>query len=425
MSDPALWIGLVSVVAMAFFATALLAVRKHSRARLEEQLKRRSRSQWLERFPGKKLPLLLACATMETAAIVAMVLAVAHGFAADDVSDGWHRNVPAFLVSCGLLVVFGMTVPLAAARYVGERFLSHTLPILYVLLIALWPIIQILSVIDRFARKAAGARDNANGTPTEQAEQEIMDIVSEREQQGLVDEQEKNMIESVLEFHDANVAEIMTPRTDMVGVPADETIETVRDLVKKTGHSRFPVYEESIDHILGVLYVKDLLLLEPGKELDIRKIVRKVPFIPDSKPLRELLRQLQDEKVHLAIVLDEYGGTAGLVTIEDIVEELVGEITDEHDRAQPEPICRIDDDTVEIDARLHIDDLNEELDVDIPESEDYETVGGFVFATLGKIPRTGEEFAHDNLHIHVLDAEERKINRLRVHVNRETPDESS
>jgi CBS domain containing-hemolysin-like protein len=212
----------------------------------------------------------------------------------------------------------------------------------------------------------------------------------------------------------------MTPRTEIFGIHADASYEEARRAVVEGGHSRIPVYEESLDHIIGVLYVKDLLRYGPGDAFDVRKAMRTPPYVPLTKSLHDLLNEFRANKVQIAIVLDEYGGTAGLATIEDILEELVGEIDDEYDQPEPAPMNWLDENTLEVDARVHVSEVNEALGVELPEDGDYETIGGFVFSTLGKIPARGEQFAHANLQISVLDAEPRKIRRLRLQVQRET-----
>jgi len=183
-------------------------------------------------------------------------------------------------------------------------------------------------------------------------------------------------------------------------------------MVREHGHSRVPIYEDSIDTVLGVLYAKDLLCRDEHEPFDLRRIMRKAMFIPESKPVRELLREFQKQKLHIAVVLDEYGGTAGLVTIEDILEEVVGEIADEYEQPEPEPIKQIDECTFEVDARVRIDDLNERLRIEVPEHPDYETVGGYVFSTLGKIPKVGERCDRDNFALQVIGAEPRRVTRV-------------
>jgi putative hemolysin len=247
-------------------------------------------------------------------------------------------------------------------------------------------------------------------------EKEILDAIQEGDTDGALGERERRMIHGVIELHEKEVGEVMTPRTEMVCVPASATLEEARQTIVEEGHSRIPIFEESIDNLLGVLYAKDLLAIDSEQPFDLRQIMRRVPFIPESKSILELLREFQNSKVHLAIVLDEYGGTAGLVTFEDILEQVVGEIEDEYEEPQPEPIQKISDDVIEVDGRVHVDQLNRELGIELPEDDAYETVGGFVFSTLGKIPEPGEEFAVDNLRIRVTDAEARRINRVRLQV---------
>jgi CBS domain containing-hemolysin-like protein len=177
-----------------------------------------------------------------------------------------------------------------------------------------------------------------------------------------------------------------------------------------------PVYEENIDNIAGLIYAKDLLA-EIGKkpeDFKLREKMRKAYFVPETKPLRALLHEFQNQKLHIAIVLDEYGGTAGIVTLEDILEELVGEIADEYEETPHEPIKKIDQNTIEADARTSIDDLNDEFELNLPEDDDYETVGGFVFSRLGYIPKANESFDHENLRFTIASAEPRKIKRIRI-----------
>jgi len=176
------------------------------------------------------------------------------------------------------------------------------------------------------------------------------------------------------------------------------------------------VYEDNIDNIIGLIYAKDLLA-EVGKESDdfsLRERMREAYFVPESKPLRSLLHEFQNQKLHIAVVLDEYGGTAGIVTLEDILEELVGEITDEYEETPPESIRRIDENTIEVDARTYVDDLNDDYELDLPEDEDYDTVGGFVFSRLGYIPKTGEHFEYANLTFTISSAEPRRVKRVRI-----------
>jgi CBS domain containing-hemolysin-like protein len=218
----------------------------------------------------------------------------------------------------------------------------------------------------------------------------------------------------------------MTPRTDIVAIEADSSPEEARRLIADSGHSRIPVTDGHIDRIVGILYAKDLLQQfgrEGAGDLRVRQVMREPLFVPETKKLDELQAELQAHKVHIAIVLDEYGGTAGLVTIEDIIEEVFGEIVDEYEREPPQPIRRAEDGAYVVEARVHINELNHELGLDLPEDEDYETIGGFVLSRLGTIPKEGDVFSEDGLRITVLEAEERRVMRLRIDLAPENPPE--
>jgi CBS domain containing-hemolysin-like protein len=220
----------------------------------------------------------------------------------------------------------------------------------------------------------------------------------------------------VLELSETTAGEIMTPRTDIIAVEVNSNLDDVVCTITGAGHTRVPVYKENIDSIIGLVYAKDLLA-EIGKVNDDFKLcdkMRQAYFVPETKDLRALLHEFQNHRLHIAVVLDEYGGTAGIVTLEDILEELVGEITDEYEKMPPEPIQKIDENTFEVDARTHVDDLNDEFDLDLPEDEDYDTIGGFVFSHLGYIPKTGQSFDYADLKFTITSAGARKINRIRV-----------
>jgi putative hemolysin len=234
--------------------------------------------------------------------------------------------------------------------------------------------------------------------------------------EGTMDEEEQEMIENVLELSETTADEIMTPRTDIVAVDVDADLETVLKTVIGAGHSRLPVYEENIDKIVGLVYAKDLLTIvgKRAEDFRIRDKLREAYFVPETKPLRALLHEFQNQKLHIAVVLDEYGGTAGIVTLEDILEELVGEITDEYEKTPAEPIKRIDKNTIEVDARTYVDDVNDQLEAELPEDEDYDTIGGFVFSRLGYVPKAGESFEYENLSFTITSAEARRIRRIRI-----------
>jgi CBS domain containing-hemolysin-like protein len=269
---------------------------------------------------------------------------------------------------------------------------------------------------DGLIRRLAGVPDIAPDQQQEERHEEFLTELEQHRMEGAVDEEEQEMIENVLEFSDSTADEIMTPRTDLVAIDVNSDLPSVLEMITQAGHSRVPVYEEKIDNIVGLIYAKDLLK-EIGQDpatFKLRDKLREAYFVPEAKPLRELLHEFQSQKQHIAVVLDEYGGTAGIVTMEDILEELVGEITDEYETTPAESIQEIDSHTLEMDARTYVDDLNDEFDLNLPEDEDYDTVGGFVFTQLGFIPKAGETFTYDGLTFTVLSAESRRINRIRI-----------
>ena len=224
------------------------------------------------------------------------------------------------------------------------------------------------------------------------------------------------MIESVISFRDTTAGQIMSARPEVVGIDLSASLDQVKQMLEESGHSRLPVYRGTLDQIVGILYARDLLkhLGLPADKFDIKSAMRPAFYVPETKPLRDLLNDFRLQKVHLAVVLDEYGGTAGLVTIEDILEELVGEISDEHEPTEPAMIKRIDDQTWEADARVYIDELNRVVGTALPEDDGYDTLGGFVSTAMGQIPAVGATFDHETVKFTILDAEPQKVNRVRI-----------
>lgn len=247
------------------------------------------------------------------------------------------------------------------------------------------------------------------------SDEEVMALVSASEAGGEIEEEEREMIHGVIEFADTVAREVMTPRTDMVCVPDDATLLEAAKVSEETGYSRLPVYEKDVDHIIGVVFAKDMVsaLESDGANLTVREIARKpAAVIPESNRISEVLRLMQRNRLHMAIVIDEYGGTAGLVTIEDLLEEIFGEIRDEHD-VEAEPIREISEGTLVADARVSTDDIEDRLGVELPEGE-YDSLGGFILDQLGRVPVVGEQVVWRNLELTVESVSENRILRVRV-----------
>jgi putative hemolysin len=246
-------------------------------------------------------------------------------------------------------------------------------------------------------------------------EEKIMTLVDAGEEEGAIEYQEKEMIYSIFQLDETLAREIMVPRIDIIALALDTPLKEARELIIEAGHSRIPVYDESLDHIEGLLYAKDLLEVwqVDQQSADLRSLLRPALFVPESKRVSNLLRELQSAKVHLAIVIDEYGGTAGLVTIEDIVEEIVGEIVDEYDHAEEARYQKVAENEFIFDARIDLDDFNHLLGVEL--SDDLgDTLGGFIYGWLGKVPESGEVIQTERLHIEVLSVVDRRIRKVRV-----------
>ncbi|MBP7934493.1 MAG: HlyC/CorC family transporter [Phycisphaerae bacterium] len=421
MPDSELFIGLGLAVLATLSTTANVALRHFSRVQLDERLERTGRASLLDRLTERRDDLIFSTSVVRICSILGLVLLIAHAFGFGPSAHAQAGYITVFTLSVLVVLVLGVALPHAWARYAGDGYLAAILPALLLLRTLLFPFLAIQHLFNGLVRRLAGVPlADEEEAEADQIEQQILGAVSEGELAGAVHEEDAEMIQSVMGLRDKHVAQIMTPRTEMVALPASITLDEAKEFIAREGHSRIPIYGDSLDDVRGVLYAKDLLMFTDRDEFEPLEAMRKVPFVPETKRIPDLLTELREKKVHLAIVVDEYGGTAGLVTIEDIIEEIVGDIADEYENPAPESIRHIDDKTVEVDARVHIDELNHELGIELPEDRDYDTVGGFLFSEMGKIPAAGEELSFRNIRFSVLDAEERKINRLRIQV---VPDE--
>ena len=415
--SPTLIIGLVLIALSALSATVNLSLHHVSYGRLAKALAARRREHWLEVYRDLEDDFIRATSILRMLSNLGLILVVFSLFEADRARNVALYYAEVFAVCAVVMLVCVVAIPLPCAKYVGESLLANILPVLKAIHMILKPLNAVMHVIDSVVRRLAGVPKPNRREETQQIEQEVLDAVDEAELHGAVDHEEKAMIRSVMELDESTVGEIMTPRTELVATHKGATLEEIKKLIQKEGHSRIPVYDENIDQVLGMVYAKDLLHVNVGPGapgFDLMEHIREVPFVPEAKLLDDLLAEFRTGKTHAAIVLDEYGGTAGLVTIEDILEELVGEITDEYEQPEPEPVRQIGKGVIEVDSKVHVDEINELLGLDIPEGDDYETIGGFVFSAMGKIPHDGEELQRHNAKITILEAEDRKINRLRI-----------
>jgi len=244
-------------------------------------------------------------------------------------------------------------------------------------------------------------------------EKELQEIIEASEEEGIIDEGEGEMLHSIFTFGETIVREIMVPRTDMVCCPSAATLEELLAVILSSGHSRLPVYEGSVDRIVGVIYAKDLLRYwgQPADQIALGDVMRPPYFVPETKNVEELLQEFRTKRVHMAIAIDEYGGTSGLITIEDLLEEIVGDIQDEYD-LEEEWLVE-EGDAVLVDGRLNIEELEEHLDLVVPK-EKFDTVGGYLSERFGRVPHPGEEINAHGLLMTVVEADARKIGKVRV-----------
>ena len=320
------------------------------------------------------------------------------------------------LVMTIVVLIFGEVSPKSLAKEVPENFALFSAPILRVLVVILSPANflfgqwkKLLSLIFKFSRE--------NGI----TEEELLIMVEEAKQDGGIDEQEGTLIRSAIEFSDLTAEDVLTPRIDVAAVPADATQEEIADIFTETGFSRLPVYRENVDNIVGIIYQKDFYNQIYHTERKLEEIIRPALFIAMGKKVGQLLKELQQKKMHIAVVLDEFGGTAGIVTLEDILEELVGEIWDEHDKVVQE-VEQISDREYLVMGSANVEKLFERLGKE--REFDVLTVSGWVMEVAEKIPAAGEQFRFEDLEITVLEMDDKRVEKVRiVRTGEELPNE--
>jgi putative hemolysin len=332
----------------------------------------------------------------------------------DDFKDPWVLG----LSMLGFVLAFEHLIPLLIVRYDPERILIALLPSFTMLTIFLRPLtrslVGIIATLRR-ERQAQPSPDALTAAEIESTGEAAHAYLEAGEQEGLIEREERRLIESIVDFGDTLVREVMTPRPDIIAVRVDATLLELRQIFSEQQYSRVPVYRDSLDRILGFVFVKDLIRLPlelTGAEKIVERLLRPAHYVPETKRVSELLKEFQRQQIQSAVVVDEYGGTAGLVTIEDLLEEIVGEIRDEYD-VESEPVQDEGNGVFVFSGKVDIDELNDRLGVEIPR-EGFGTIGGYLLAQLGRVPTVGEELDLDGLHVEVLEAERRRVMRVRV-----------
>ena len=400
------------------FSTLTYALRDLSRVRLAEELGKRGRDRFYDALirDAHDLSFLTGTARLFCNFLVLLALIDLSRNLRDGPEADWVEYLVAAVLSTAILVVMSLALPRAIAAQAGEEAIAFVAPPLDLFRRMFATATKLLHAADNLVKRARPEKRTDEEHETLMQE-EILEAVSEGNRLGAVDDRQRRLIESVIEFRNLTVDEIMTPRQSVVALPVTTTFDELIDTFERSGHSRVPVFEASIDHIAGVVYARDMLkytrenaVAEPA----VRAMLRAPLYVPRTKPVDDLLQDFKLEKVHIAIVLDEYGGTAGLVTIEDVVEQLVGEISDEHEPSGPSQFERVAENVAECDASIGIADLNRLLGTTIPEDEDYETLGGFVTRTLERIPPAGTTFEAIGATFTVLEAKPTRVVRICV-----------
>lgn len=415
-------IAFAAVLVVAFSTAVLVGFSASSRTRLSELATRDgAHVRNVDNLLTRSHLLQSAMITLDTAAAaVAVVMVTVEWFGRVSA-----RTEAAIIVACVMVIlIFGRAVPRAIAHRLPEQIALALARFARVVVLVLTPVTALLDLIARVVIRLLRI-PSATATTTFATEEELIQLVREEAGDNRIEEEEVDLVNSIFRFTDTVVREIMVPRVDMVGVPRDATVAQAVAAAREGGHSRLPVYEESLDRIVGVVYAKDLLQFvgRANTNAPIFALMRQPLYVPETKGVPELLRELQSRRIHLAIAVDEYGGTAGLVTIEDILEEIVGEIQDEYD-SEPPLAQALPDGAYSVSARLTASDVVRLMGTEWPnQDEEREPVAGIMYDRLGHIPVVGEDVRVAGLRFIVTEMDNQRIEKVRVEHVPEEPGE--
>ena len=322
-------------------------------------------------------------------------------------------NLCAFLILLLLLVVIGELLPRIIVWDKVEEVIVHLVTPLRVMYLLTCPLVGVAFWIAKGIAKIFGV----TYTPDEdisRSEEELRQIVSASEKEGELDSAERTLIDNVFEFNETVAREVMVPRQDMACVYVDDSLDEIRDVIRSSHHTRFPVCEEDKDHVLGIFHVRDFLNRDFSKKFDIRSLLRKTIMVPESMNALRVLQTMQKQRVHLAVVVDEYGGTVGLVTLEDLLEEIVGDMGDEYEPLELPDIMQLANGSYDIDGEMPLDDVGELLNLPFDEEDEDDTLGGYIFSRLGRKPEEGDEVEWKDWTFTVLKMDQFRIERVKA-----------
>jgi CBS domain containing-hemolysin-like protein len=390
--------------ATVFFGAVQAAFSALMRLSLRLMAERGGRSDQLGQYLDDPLQLFIPVRLLLSGCLVAAGVLIVR---VSDIHDA--RSVAVFVVSlAGFIIVCEHLLPAVISRHDPESVLDVLLPVFTPLARLIRPVtVALVDIID-VRRDREGGDEAATPEATTAAP-----AAAEQQEEGVISQEEgRELLQSIVDFTETVVREVMTPRPDIVAVRADATLQDLRTVFREQQYSRMPVYGENLDNIIGIVFVKDLVALPPTAEPPITTLMRAGYFVPESKRVSELLKEMQRRQAQMAIVVDEYGGTAGLVTVEDLLEEIVGEIRDEYD-VESETVVEEGDGTFVFSGKVSVDEVMDRLGVEI-EREGFETVGGYLLSHLGRMPYVGERFEVDGLDVEVLEVERRRITKVRL-----------
>jgi putative hemolysin len=333
-----------------------------------------------------------------------------------------YGNLISFVIASALIVLLGEIVPYNYSKNREVNSVIRAISVLRFSYIIFYPLIKPFLWGSDVMIKAFGGNPRQSKGMISEEDLEALQMVADSDE--VLEEEEREMIHRIWELPDTLVHEIMVPRTEMVCLDVNADIKKVLDVAVESGHSRIPVYQDTIDNIIGVLYVKDLLRCwrDGISQVNLAEVIREPFFVPEMKNVKDLFRELRFSKRHIAIVVDEYGGTAGIVTLEDILEEIVGDIQDEYD-LEEKRFQKLDENSYAVDARMDLHEVNETLGIELP-ADEVESIGGLLVELLGRVPDPGDEAEYGGVKFTVLEADERKVIRVRIDMPRKDDEES-
>jgi CBS domain containing-hemolysin-like protein len=401
---------------LATYLSALnISLMNMSRAALQQEVSdkgRPSSADWLFDQLDSAMLATALCRTLVRMSIYIFVLAALLGLRDAPRTVTWSGLVAAGLIAAAFIWFTTIVLGTAIARHFSIKLIASNLSILHAITLVCRPLTKAGLLVDRIFARLTRSRNH------EEAEAELLQSIEDVQREGGLDIQSAEILENVVEFNNTEASQVMTPRTEIEGIEYTDNLGSIRAFIANALHSRIPVFRGTVDNIIGILYLKDLIkyLGKDASDFRLAPLLRQPIVVPETKPVRELLNVFQHGEVHMAIVIDEYGSTAGLVTIEDVLEQIVGDIRDEHEPQQHGgPMLQTIDEThAEVDGRFRIHELNEQLQLELPENGDYDTVAGYVLAHWGRVPTVGETFEAHNARFTALAATPTHLRRIGI-----------